>query len=139
MLGSLMAENIGRWFGTGRALFLVVLVEGLAFAAVALSDEPLFVGAMIAVDGFAAFVWNVLTFALRQSLIPEDLLGRVGSAYQLVGVGSGAVGALAGGFLARGLTAPFWFAAAVMTVATFVSLPVVNNRAVAEARDASSP
>ena len=96
---------------------------------------------MITMDGFVAFVWNVLTFALRQSLIPEALLGRVGSAYRLVGVGSGAVGALVGGFLARGfgLVAPFWFAAAVLTIAAFASLPIVNNRTVAEARSTSGP
>lgn len=136
VLGSLLAENIGRLLGTGRALSLVMLVEGLAFAAIALSDDPYFVGAMIAVDGFAAFVWNVLTFALRQSLIPSHLLGRVGSAYRLIGVGAGAIGALTGGLLAKsfGLAAPFWFAAALMTLVALASLPFVNNRSVAEAR-----
>ena len=56
-------------------------------------------------------------------------------------MGSGAVGALVGGFLARGfgLAAPFWFAAAALTIAAFASLPIVNNRTVAEARHASGP
>ena len=141
VLGSLLAGSIGRLLGTGRALFLVVFIQGPAFAVIALSGNPFLVGAMIAVDGFVAFVWNVLTFALRQSLIPEALLGRVGSAYRLVGVGSGAVGALVGGFLARGfgLAAPFWFAAAVLTIAAFASLPIVNNRTVAEARSTGGP
>ena len=141
VLGSLLAGSIGRLLGTGRALFLVVFIKGPAFAVIALSGNPFLVGAMIAVDGFVAFVWNVLTFALRQSLIPEALLGRVGSAYRLAGVGSGAVGALVGGFLARGfgLTAPFWFAAAVLTITAFASLPIVNNRTVAEARHANGP
>jgi MFS family permease len=93
------------------------------------------------VEALAAFVWNVLTFALRQTLIPEGLLGRVTSAYRLVGVGSGAIGAVVGGLLARefGLTAPYWFAAAVTLTVAFASLPFVNNRAVAEARAASDP
>jgi predicted MFS family arabinose efflux permease len=53
----------------------------------------------------------------------------------LIGVGSGAIGALTGGLLARelGLTAPFWFAAAMMAVVAFASLPFVHNRTVAEA------
>jgi MFS family permease len=135
-LGSLLAERIGSWLGTGRALFSVVLLQGPAFAAIALSGNPFVVGAMLAVNGLVAFAWNVLTFALRQALIPDILLGRVTSVYRLLGVGSGAIGALIGGFLARelGLTAPFWFAAAVMTVVAFASLPFVNNRTVAEAR-----
>ncbi len=63
-------------------------------------------------------------------------MGRVTSVYRLVGVGSGA---LIGGFLTRelGLAAPFWFAAVVMVVVAFASLPFVNNRTVAEARGGS--
>ena len=141
VLGSLLAERVGARLGTGRALFLVLLVQGPAFAVIALSGNPFVVGAMVAVEALAAFVWNVLTFALRQTLIPEGLLGRVISAYRLVGVGSGAMGAVVGGLLARefGLTAPYWFAAAVTLTAAFASLPFVNNRAVAEARAASDP
>jgi len=141
VLGSLLAERVGARFGTGRALFLVLLAQGPAFAVIALSGNPFVVGAMIAVEALGAFVWNVLTFALRQTLIPEGLLGRVSSAYRLVGVGSGALGAVIGGLLARelGLTAPFWFAAAVTLAVAFASLHFVNNRAVAEARAASSP
>lgn len=141
VLGSLLAERVGARLGTGRALFLVLLVQGPAFAVIALSGNPFVVGAMVAVEALAAFVWNVLTFALRQTLIPEGLLGRVTSAYRLVGVGSGALGAVVGGLLARefGLTAPYWFAAAVTLTVAFASLPFVNNRAVAEARAASDP
>jgi hypothetical protein len=36
---------------------------------------------MIFVNGFIAVVWNVITIALRQELIPDSLLGRVTSAY----------------------------------------------------------
>ncbi|QIN80919.1 MFS transporter [Rubrobacter marinus] len=138
-LGSLLAGRIGALLGTGRALFAVMFVQGPAFAGVALSGNPFVVGAMIAVDGFAAFSWNVLTFALRQTLIPDRLLGRVTSVYRLIGVGSGAFGALIGGLLARsfGLSAPFWFAAGVMLVVSLASLPFVNNRTVAKARDAA--
>ncbi len=61
------------------------------------------------------------------------------SVYRLIGVGSGAFGALIGGLLARsfGLAAPFWFAAVVVIIVALASLPFVNNRTVAEARDAA--
>ena len=54
-VGSLLAGRIGALLGTGRALFLVMFIQGPAFAGVALSGNPLVVGAMIAVDGFVAF------------------------------------------------------------------------------------
>ena len=140
LFGSLLAERIGGWLGTGRALFLVALIEGPTFAAIVLSGNPFVVGALLALDGLVAFAWNVLTFALRQVLIPDVLLGRVTSVYRLVGVGSGAIGALIGGLLARelSLTAPFWFSAVLMTVVALASLPFVNNRTVAEARAGSA-
>jgi MFS family permease len=139
VLGSLFAERIGYLFGTGRTLFLTMLLQGPVFAAIALSGNPFVVGAMIALLGVAAFIWNVLTFALRQVLVPDELLGRVTSCYRLLGVGSGAFGALIGGLLARelGLAAPFWFAAAVMAVVAVASLPFVNNRTVEEVRNRS--
>jgi MFS family permease len=139
VLGSLFAERIGYLFGTGRTLFLTMLLQGPVFAAIALSGNPFVVGAMIALLGVAAFMWNVLTFALRQVLVPDELLGRVTSCYRLLGVGSGAFGALIGGLLARelGLAAPFWFAAAVMAVVAVASLPFVNNRTVEEVRNRS--
>jgi MFS family permease len=139
VLGSLFAERIGYLFGTGRTLFLTMLLQGPVFAAIALSGNPFVVGAMIALLGVAAFIWNVLTFALRQVLVPDELLGRVTSVYRLLGVGSGAFGALIGGLLARelGLAAPFWFAAAVMAVVAVASLPFVNNRTVDEVRNRS--
>ena len=137
-LGSLLAGRLGAWLGTGQALFLFMLLQGPAFAVVALSESPV-VGAMMAVDGFVALAWNVLTFSLRQTLIPDRLLGRVTSVYRLVGVGAGAFGALIGGLLARGfgLDAPFWFAAGVIVVVALASRPYVNNRTVAEARGAA--
>ena len=140
LFGSLLAERIGGWLGTGRALFLVALIEGPTFGAIVLSGNPFVVGALLALDGLVAFAWNVLTFALRQVLIPDVLLGRVTSVYRLVGVGSGAIGALIGGLLARelSLTAPFWFSAVLMTVVALASLPFVNNRTVAEARAGSA-
>jgi predicted MFS family arabinose efflux permease len=140
VLGSLFAERIGSLFGTGRTLFLAMLLQAPVFAAIALSGNPFVVGAMIALEGGVAFVWNVLTFALRQVLVPDELMGRVTSVYRLLGVGSGAFGALIGGLLAReaGLVAPYWFAAAVMVVAAVTSLPFVNNRIVDEARSRSS-
>lgn len=137
--GSLLAGRVGSWLGTGRALFLAMFIQAPAFAVTAMSGNPWVVGVMIAVDGFVAFAWNVLTFALRQTLIPANLLGRVTSVYRLIGIGSGALGALVGGFLARelGLAAHFWFSAAVMFVVALASLPLVNNRTVAEARNAA--
>ena len=46
-------------------------------------------------------VWNVLTLALRQRLIPNEMLGRVGASYRFLVFLGMPVGALVGGLLAN--------------------------------------
>ncbi len=95
------------------------------------------VGAMFALMSFAAMVGNVILISLRQTIIPDHLLGRVTSAYRLFALGALPIGALFGGSLAQtfGLTAPYWAGGATLTIMAFALLRVVNDRTVAAARE----
>ena len=139
ILGSLIADRIGRLLGTGLTISAIFLLEAAAFAGLALTSNFIFAFAMIALDALAGTVWNVVTISLRQELIPERLLGRVGSAFRMIGLGGMSLGVLVSGLLARelGLAAPYWFAAAIMTVLSITCAAVVNNRRVSEARTAA--
>jgi hypothetical protein len=46
-----------------------------------------------------AVLWNVITVSLRQSIIPNHLLGRVNSVYRFFAWGSIPIGTLLGGAL----------------------------------------
>lgn len=135
--GGFLAERVSGLLGTGRTISVIFVLEAAAFATLALTTNPFLAGAMIALDALAGTVWNVVTISLRQELIPERLLGRVFSAFRMVGFGGMALGALASGLLARefGLTVPFWVAAATMIILSATCAIVVNNRAVAEAME----
>jgi len=65
-------------------------------------------------DGF----WRVLTLTLRQRITPNQLLGRVNSAYRMVAQGIIPLGAAFGGGVAKafGIRAPFTVAAVVFVV-----------------------
>lgn len=118
ILGTLLAARISRTLGRGPSLVAAALVSAAALGGIgALSDRWL-VGALLAVEGFAGMVWNVITVSLRQSLIPDRLLGRVNSVYRLIGWGTIPVGALLGGVAARGLgiRAPFFLAAGLIAM-----------------------
>ena len=137
LIGSLTADKIVAWLGSGRALQASVLVSALVLSVVALSENAVVVWAVFLLVGIIVVVWNVITVSFRQAVVPEDIFGRVNSVYRLLGWGGLSIGALLGGFLARsfGLTAPFWFAAVVLAVMFFIMLPFVNNRTVGEARE----
>lgn len=138
LLGSLAATPISSRVGSGRALLAEVLLLGATSLVVGVSSDAFVVGSMFALSSFMAVVWNVITVSLRQAIIPDRLLGRVNSVYRSLGWGTMPLGALAGGLLARssGLRAPFFPAAAVSVVMFLLTLPIVNNRTVAEARAA---
>ncbi|EST21808.1 hypothetical protein N566_27035 [Streptomycetaceae bacterium MP113-05] len=70
----------------------------------------------------------VATISLRQSVVPRELLGRVSSAYRLIGLGSIPIGAALDGFLAEthGIQTPLMTAAAVIMAALLLALTKVN-------------
>src|SRR6266536_2021157 len=87
-----------------------LLIEASTHLVLALTRSSLVAGATLALFGFHAMIWSVVSVSLRQELIPGRLLGRVNSAYAVFSYGGSSLGALLGGLLAGrfGLTAPFW-------------------------------
>jgi len=98
--GSLLAAKLTR-FSLRVVLTTAILVSGLVTWALSTSSSPVVVGILFAVNAAAVLVWNVLTVALRQRVIPDHLLGRVGASYRFLVYLGMPFGALAGGFLAE--------------------------------------
>ena len=73
-------------------------------------------------------MWNVITVSLRQTIIPDDILGRVNSVYRFFAWGMIPIGSLLGGVMIiavdavasreAALRSP-WIAAAALHVALF--------------------
>ena len=137
---SLVAERVIAWLGPATTMRLGLVIESSTHLVLALARSPVLVGAVFALFGFHAMTWSVISVSLRQELIPARLLGRVNSAYAVFGFGSLALGAVAGGVLAAryGLTAPFWYSFAAMTVLTLACWPILSTWAIAQARAEAS-
>ena len=105
MIGSSFAPRIGRRLGLGRTFIGAVFLIAFAFSLIPLARGPapwplafLMVSQLLGDNAFATFCVNELT--LRQTVAPENVLGRVNAAMQLVGRGVYPIGAILGGFLA---------------------------------------
>jgi MFS family permease len=87
--------------------------------AIGLTSSPWVVAAAMALSGVTAVTWNVVTVSLRQTIIPDELLGRVNSVYRFMGWGAMPLGSILGGILGSlwGLRAPFLVAAVIMAIA----------------------
>lgn len=125
VLGSVVATRISRALALRRTLMLGALVPAATSAGIAASSEAWVVGLLFGLSGVSTAVFNVVVGSLRQAFVPDHLLGRVISAYRVLGLGTIPAGALIGGALARafGLRAPFWVAAAVMLATTLLVPP----------------
>ena len=94
----------------------------------------------LALSAAAATIGNVVGVTLRQSAIPDALLGRVTAAYRLVVIGAVPLGAAAGGLFAdvAGITAPFLVAAPLLILVTIATAPRLTTSELVSLRDRSA-
>lgn len=128
-VGSLLAQPMARRFGLGPAIAVAGLFSVAGAVLIPLSPaNPLggmagLVASQLICDCFGV-VGLILAVSLRQSLIPQKLLGRVGATFQAVGGGTAVVGALTGGALGQaiGIRATLFICVAGLGVAPLIVL-----------------
>lgn len=144
LIGSFTADRIATRLGQGASLLTSIVVFTLTLVGSGLASSFWVFWSMGVVLSISVMLWNVITVSLRQSLIPDRLLGRVNSVYRFLGWGMMPIGAALGGavvamaepFVGRewALRWPF-LAAALINAALFVyALPRLNSRRIEEAR-----
>jgi MFS family permease len=130
-VGALVSSRIVRRLGLRTTVLVVPFVAPLAFLMVGLGPpNAVLVGLLIGLTSVALAVWNVMSFTLRQMLVPTELLGRVGGAARMVAFGAGPLGSLAGGFLAAhyGLAAPWVVAGGLRLIVSAAALPTLRRQ-----------
>jgi MFS family permease len=127
VVGGLVNPILTRRMGMLPSLVLPALLTAAAFVGIGLAPGPVVVAALLACQGFAAAMWNVVTVSLRQRVVPGQLLGRVNSVYRMLGWGLMPLGALAGGFVAHaaGLRAPYIVAGLLTGLSALAALPLL--------------
>lgn len=144
LIGSFTADRISTRMGQGASLLTSIVVFTLTLVGSGLASSFWVFWSMGVVLSISVMLWNVITVSLRQSLIPDRLLGRVNSVYRFLGWGMMPIGAALGGgvvavaepFVGRewALRWPF-LAAALINAALFLyALPRLNSRRIDEAR-----
>ena len=139
-LGTVAAPRVTGLLGPGTVALTAFSAGGAAQVAIGFSSRPVAVGAMMVVQGIGFGIFNVTFRSLRQAVVPDRLLGRVVSSQRALGYGAVPAGAALGGLVAGalGLRAPFLAAGVALMLVALVSIPWVNNRAVAAARAEAS-
>ena len=106
-LGGVAGGWLAGWLtariGSGSAVRLTLWTGAMTSAAIGLLSNWLAVAVLFVVNMFVAVLWNVITVSLRQTVIPDRLLGRVNSVYRFFGWGAIPVGTLLGGAIVASL------------------------------------
>ncbi|MBZ5606512.1 MAG: MFS transporter [Acidobacteriia bacterium] len=104
LLGALIAERVVHRFGYGLSLIGAAAVSSAGAILLGFAHGPLaWCAAFLVASQLCDLGWTVFSIAettIRQSIVPDRLLGRVNSAMQLLFRGVYPAGALVGGALA---------------------------------------
>jgi MFS family permease len=145
VIGSLAAPRISKKLGSGTSLYVTLVGGAFVTAAIGVSSSWVLVAFLFAVFTVTAVLWNVITVSLRQTIIPDHLLGRVNSVYRFFAWGMMPIGLAIGGVLvaiaqAGGISRTMalrlpYFVAAVATLVMFIwAAPKLTTEKIEAAR-----
>ena len=145
ILGSVTAPRVSKALGSGPSLYFTLLASVFTNLIIGFATHWSTVFVMFAIFSFSAVLWNVITVSLRQTIIPDELLGRVNSVYRFFAWGMMPIGLAIGGLLVAGLEAagasrdlalrsPWWLAAAAYVALFFYAAPKLTTQKIETAR-----
>jgi len=144
VVGGYTAPAISRRLGSGPSLWLTLVATALTPIPIALTSWWPLVFAMFALATLVGTVWNVITVSLRQTIIPDQLLGRVNSVYRFFAWGMMPIGTALGGVIVAvaepgwgreaALRAPWWAAAALGAALVVYAVPKLTTERLESAR-----
>jgi len=149
VIGSFVAHRVTRVLGQGVSLFTTIVTGATTLLVSGLTSSFWVFWSMGVIMSISVVMWNVITVSLRQSLIPDRILGRVNSVYRFLGWGMMPIGSVLGGVVVAlaepvlgrelALRGPF-LVAALITAALFIyALPRLNSSRIDEAKGAVEP
>ena len=95
------ANQIHARLGTGWSIITAGIAAASAYAILALTHSPFTAGGALALESAGVVVGNISSRALRQSIVPQELQGRIGSAFTMAVRSAVPLGGLVGGLLAQ--------------------------------------
>lgn len=144
VLGGWTASSIAQRIGSGPSLALTLITGAATALVIGLTSLWPVVFVMFALGVFTGTLWNVITVSLRQTIIPDELLGRVNSVYRFFAWGMMPIGAILGGVIVAvtevwgsrelALRMPFFAAAALQLVLLAFALPRLTTEKMDAAR-----
>ncbi len=145
VIGSVLAPKISERLGSGTSLFVTLLTMPAATLVIGITSSWALASVMFFVTAFTGVLWNVITVSLRQTIIPDHLLGRVNSVYRFFAWGMMPIGLAIGGIVVKGaegfgidrvmaLRVPYFVSAAALFLVFLWAVPKLTTDKIETAR-----
>ena len=129
--GALFLASLGKRLRRGRLLIGSSLAFALSLLVFALARDEWLARAVLLVTGFMMIVNSALANGILQSIVPDELRGRLLSVYSLVVVGlSQALGAIVTGAVARSVGVDWAIGGAAAVMLLFALVTFRRHRAI---------
>jgi predicted MFS family arabinose efflux permease len=128
--GGVLSSTVIPRLGLRASVVAPYLVFGGAQLVIGIASAVWMVASAAFVLGGAVTIWNVAILTIRQREIPGDRFGRVDAVYRSLAAAAGAIGAVAGGFVASStnLRVPFLIGGAIaLLAATLLARPAMTS------------
>ncbi len=144
IIGGWTASSLSQSLGQGQSLVVALAGSAAIEVTIGLMSNVPVVAVMNLAAGLLAVLWNVITVSLRQSIVPDHLLGRVNGVYRFVAWGMIPIGAVAGGLIVTvterlgdrqlALRMPWFVAGAIEVALIFYAAPRLTTERMEAAR-----
>ncbi|MDH3293543.1 MAG: MFS transporter [Acidimicrobiia bacterium] len=140
VIGGATAVGLASRTGTANLLRAAILVMALSLLGLGFTQSWIVAAALLCSYAFWLVVWVVHTTSFRQSVIANELLGRVNGVYRFFSYGAIPVGAVVGGVVVAltesgqardvALQAPFLLAGTTQLLMTMVVAPRLSRTSI---------
>jgi MFS family permease len=132
----LAADRVIKKLGSGSTILATLGLAGVAGLAAGTTSNVIVFSLAMAIAIGCGTLANIVVLSLRQTLVPDELRGRVNSLYRVSIATAAPLGALAAGELAGlvSLRAPWLVMGFGTLLLAAAAAPVVNNAAIDRAR-----
>ncbi|MCM1951397.1 MFS transporter [Streptomyces sp. G2] len=141
VIAGMVAGRVATKFGTRNSLVFAVALQAVGQGILFVSSNTVLTVLALACAGFAMVQFSSVSVALRQSTIPDHLLGRATSVYRMLAWGSLPLGALTAGLAVTwtGIRSTFALGAVVLTALTFWVLLRSSDYGLGDAKESDEP
>lgn len=112
LLGSIVVSRLENRLGPARILQLCIVGWAIWLAAPYVTTNVWIIGFVVLTGSITGVMFNVVVVSLRQSIVPDTLLGRVNATFRVLLRGAMPVGAGIGGLIGELVSVPAVFAVA---------------------------